>query len=180
MRNSCSASAIESDILNPQTHTFNIKLFGHGSLKSRIILVVVLIVLGILYAFNSDYNLATGSGNLCMVLFLAANVYFPAKRIRLHYGFRTVQPYFNRLLVFHLWLNTAAFIVACVHCYVSRWSNNWLILALFLMGWLTFGGFLMWIKYQPGKVKKGIYLLHTQQLLFFVMIFAMLKGHYVI
>jgi hypothetical protein len=62
---------------------------------------------------------------------------------------------------------------------VSLWSNNWLVLALFIMGWLTVGGFLMWIKYQPGKVKKGMYILHTQQILFFVMAIAMLKGHYV-
>jgi len=70
--------------------------------------------------------------------------------------------------------------VTCIHCYVTLWSNNWLLLALGLMGWLTFGGFLMWIKYPPGKVKKGVYLLHTQQLIFFIMNIAMLKGRYVI
>ena len=133
----------------------------------------------VIYAYSSDYNLATGTGNLCMVLFLAANVYFPAKRIRLRYSFKNVQPVFNRLLVYHIWLNTAAFVTSCIHCYVSLWSNTWLLIALFIMGWLTVGGFLMWIKYQPGKVKKGMYILHTQQVLFFVMIFAMLKGHYV-
>jgi len=163
-----------------KTSTFNLEIFGHGSLKKRAILVSGLVILSILYAFNSDYNLATGSGNLCMVLFLSANIYFPAKRIRLQYNFKNVQPYFNRILVYHIWLNTASFFAACIHCYVSLWTNNWLLLALFLMGWLTFGGFLMWIKYQPGKVKKGIYILHTQQFLFFVMLFAMLKGHYVI
>lgn len=165
--------------MSVKTSTLNLPIFGRGSVKKRIIFVCSLIVLGTIYAFHSDYNLATGSGNLCMVLFLAANVYFPAKRIRLRYGFKDVQPYFNKLLVYHIWLNTSAFVVACIHCYVSLWSNNWLLLALFLMGWLTFGGFLMWIKYQPGKVKKGIYILHTQQILFFMMIFAMLKGHYV-
>ncbi len=140
----------------------------------------MLVLLGSIYAVNSDYNLATGSGNLCMVLFLAANVYFPAKYLRLKYAIKDVQPQFNRLLVWHIWLNTSSFAVACIHCYVSLWSNSWLMAALFMMGWLTFGGFLMFLKFQPGKVKKGFYLLHTQQLVFFMMVFAMLKGHYVI
>ena len=142
-------------------------------------MLVGLAVLAVLYAYMSDYNLATGTGNLSMVLFLTANIYFPAKRIRLHYNLKKVQDHFDRLLVFHIWTNTSAFVVACIHCYVSLWSNNWLILALVIMGWLTVGGFLMWIKFKPGKVKKGMYILHTQQVLFFVMVFAMLKGHYV-
>ncbi|MBF0468009.1 MAG: hypothetical protein HQK61_03855 [Desulfamplus sp.] len=158
---------------------YDIALFGRGPLKKRVMLVSVLSILGIIYAFNSDYNLATGSGNLSMVLFLAANVYFPAKRIRLKYAIKNVQSQFNTLLVWHIWLNTFSFVVACIHCYVSMWSNDWLLAALFMMGWLTFGGFLMWFRFQPGKVKKGMYLLHTQQFIFFNMIFAMLKGHYV-
>ena len=165
--------------MNTTSGSFNLELFGRGSIKRRAIFVACFLVLAIIYAYNSDYNLATGSGNLSMVLFLAANVYFPAKRIRLRYNIKDVQPYFNRLLVYHIWLNTASFIAACIHCYVALWANNWLMLALYIMGWLTFGGFLMWIKYQPGRVKKGMYLLHTQQILFFVMVFAMLKGHYV-
>lgn len=157
---------------------YNLKLFGHGTPKSRVIFIGVFLLLTVLYAYTSDYNLATGTGNLSLILFLAANIYFPAKQIRLRYTFRNVQPYFDRLLVYHIWLNTTAFIAACIHAYVANWANNWLILALVIMGWLTVGGFAMWIKYQPGKVKKGIYLLHTQQILFFVMLFAMLKGHY--
>ena len=161
------------------TGTYRLELFGQGSLKKRAVIIGCFLLAAVIYAYNSDYNLATGTGNLCMVLFLAANVYFPAKRIRLRYSLKNVQPYFNWLLVYHIWLNTAAFVTACIHCYVTLWSNNWLMLALFIMGWLTMGGFLMWIKYQPGKVKKGMYILHTQQILFFIMVFAMLKGHYV-
>ena len=162
-----------------KTGLYELDLFGRGSLRKRAIIIGCFLAGAVIYAYYSDYNLATGSGNLSMVLFLAANVYFPAKRIRLRYSLKNVQPYFNQLLVYHIWLNTAAFVTACIHCYVSLWSNNWLLVSLFIMGWLTVGGFLMWIKYQPGKVKKGMYILHTQQILFFVMIFAMLKGHYV-
>ena len=159
--------------------TYHLKLFGRLPLRKRAPMLVLLAALAVLYAYVSDYNLATGTGNLSMVLFLAANIYFPAKRIRLRYSLKNVQDPFDRLLVFHIWTNTSAFVVACIHCYVSLWSNNWLILALVVMGWLTVGGFLMWIKFKPGKVKKGMYILHTQQVLFFVMVFAMLKGHYV-
>ena len=166
--------------MNPRIGTYNVYLFGTSPLKQKLVRISILVVLGILYAYTSDYNLATGTGNLSMVLFLAANVYFPAKKIRFYYNIKSVQNQFNKLLVFHIWLNTSAFIVTCIHCYVTLWSNNWLLLALGLMGWLTFGGFLMWIKYPPGKVKKGVYLLHTQQFIFFIMIIAMLKGHYVI
>ncbi|MBF0226394.1 MAG: hypothetical protein HQK76_13145 [Desulfobacterales bacterium] len=158
---------------------YKLELFGKGPLKRKVIFIGILSLLGFLFAIHSDYNFATGSGNLCIVLFLAANVYFPAKRIRLYYNLKNVQSYFDNLLVYHIWLNTASFLVACIHCYATIWSNNWLMLALFIMGWLTFGGFLMFIKYQPGKVKKGVYILHTQQILFVIMIFAMLKGHYV-
>ncbi len=158
----------------------NIKLFGQGPLKKRAIYLGIFLFIATVYAVSSDYNLATGTGNLSMLLFLTANIYFPAKRMRIFYNIKGVQILFNKLLVYHIWLNTFAFIAACIHCYFTLWSNRWLMFALFLMGWLTVGGFLMWIKYRPGKVKKGMYILHTQQTVFFLMIFAMLKGHYVI
>ena len=161
------------------TNTNQIPLFGDSPLKHRLILISILAWAGLVFAIYSDYNLATGTGNLSMLLFLAANMYFPAKRIRIHYNIKHVRLFFNKLLVFHIWLNTTAFAVACIHCYITLWSNTWLMIALFLMGWLTVGGFLMWIKYPPGKIKKGMYLLHTQQVVFFLMVFAMLKGHYV-
>ena len=166
--------------MNAKISTFNISIFGKSPLKNKIIFIGIFFIVAVLFAYNSDYNLATGTGNLAMVLFLAANVYFPAKKIRIYYSLKNVQEDFNNLLIYHIWLNTSSFITTCIHCYVTIWSNKWLMFALFLMGWLTFGGFLMWIKYPPGKVKKGVYILHTQQFLFFVMIFAMLKGHYVI
>lgn len=156
-----------------------IAIFGDAPLRNRIIFVIVFCWAAAVFAIYSDYNLATGTGNLSMLLFLAANIYFPAKRIRLHYNPRKTQAFFNKFLVYHIWLNTASFVVASIHGYITPWSNIWLMIALFLMGWLTLGGFLMWIKYPPGKLKKGVYILHTQQMVFFLMVFAMLKGHYV-
>ena len=157
-----------------------ISLFGGEDWKKKALFLSGMLWLGIVYACYSDYNMATGSGNLSMILFLFANTYFPAKRIRLKYRVKSSQKFFNKFLVYHIWFNTASFFVACYHCYISLWSNWWLMIALALMGWLTMGGFLMWIRFKPSRFKKGIYLLHTQQVVFFVMIYAMLKGHYVI
>ena len=165
--------------MTTESYLHTLPLWGWGPVRTRLTYLAVFLVLSFLYAWLSDYNFATGTGNLSMVLFLAANVYFPFKRLLLHYRIKGVQSFMNRLLVYHIWLNTLSFLVACVHCYIALWGNYWLMLARTLMGLLTFCGFLMWIKYQPGHVKKGIYILHTQQLLFFVMLFAMLKGHYV-
>jgi len=165
--------------MTTETYIHALPLWGWGSVPKRLVFLGIFLLLSTLYAVYSDYNLATGSGNLSMVFFLAANIYFPTKRVILYYKIRGVQKNMNRLLVYHIWLNTFSFITACIHCYVALWGNNWLMFALTLMGLLTFFGFLLWIKYQPNRVKKGIYILHTQQIVFFVMIFAMLKGHYV-
>ena len=165
--------------MSNESYIHTLPIWGWGPIRLRVIYLLGFLGCATLYAYWSDYNLATGSGNLSMALFLAANIYFPAKRILLHYKIKGAQAHMNLLLIYHIWLNTFSFFAACVHCYVALWGNNWLMLALTLMGFLTFFGFLMWIKYQPGRVKKGIYILHTQQILFFVMLFAMLKGHYV-
>ena len=113
-----------------------------------------------------------------MILFLAANVYIPAKRLRKRYRFRRVQPYFSWLLRVHCWLNAAAFICSCIHCYTTSWTNPWLQLSLVLMGVLTLNGFIMKLKYPP-RIHKGLYFLHTQQFVFICLLYAMLKGHYV-
>jgi hypothetical protein len=165
--------------MDQKSYTDNISLLGSSSARNKAIFLASAFWFGAIFAIYSDYNMATGTGNLSMLLFLAANIYFPAKRIRLYYKVRGTQEFFNKFLVYHIWLNTAAFGVACAHCYLSLWSNTWLMVALVLMGWLTFAGFLMWVKYPPGILKKGLYLLHTQQIVFFLMVFAMLKGHYV-
>ncbi|MBW2277155.1 MAG: hypothetical protein JRF63_06660 [Deltaproteobacteria bacterium] len=130
------------------------------------------------FAYFSDYNWPTGTGNLCLILFLAANVYIPAKRLRKHYRFRRVQHYFDWLLKSHCYLNTAAFVMALVHCYTTSWANFWLWISLVLMGVLTVNGFVMKLRYPP-KLRKGLYVLHSQQVVFFCLLYVMLKGHYV-
>lgn len=156
-------------LINPQVGTTNKRkisgylLFGLGCVA---------------FAYFSDYNIPTGAGNLSLILFLAANVYIPAKRLRKRYRFRNVQGHFNWLLKKHCHLNTASFVVALIHCYTTSWANRWLWISLVLMGVLTLNGFVMKLKYPP-RFRKGIYVLHTQQIVFLCLLYAMLKGHYV-
>lgn len=126
----------------------------------------------------SDYNWPTRTGNLSIILFLAASIYLPAKWLRKWFHFRGVQVYYAWLLRWHCVLNTAAFVVVAVHAYTVTWANHWLWISLYMMGILTIGGFLLRLKYPP-KVRKGLYVLHTQQIAFVVLLYVTLKGHYV-
>jgi hypothetical protein len=148
------------------------------TVKRRIVGYLVFLVFCVGFAYVSDYNWPTGTGNLCLILFLAANVYIPAKRLRLKYRWPRVQHYFSWLLKSHCYLNTAAFVMSLVHCYTTAWANFWLWLSLVLMGVLTLNGFIMKLRYPP-KLHKGLYVLHTQQIVFVCLLYAMLKGHYV-
>lgn len=129
------------------------------------------------FAKLSDYNWATGTGNLCLILFLAANVYIPAKWLRKRFRFPGVQPYFSWLLRWHCVLNALAFVGGLIHCYTTSWANVWLWTSLVLMGLLTLNGFIMRLKYPP-RLRKGLYFLHTQQIIFCCLLYAMAKGHY--
>ena len=138
----------------------------------------VVIVISFVLTYVTDYNWPTRTGNLSVLLFVAANTYIPANHLRKRFRFRGVQLYYTWLLRWHCYLNTAAFVAACFHCYTTSWANNWLWLSLVLMGVLTIGGFLMRFRYPP-KVRKGLYVLHTQQIAFVLLLYALLKGHYV-
>jgi len=147
-------------------------------IRKKVIGYTIFALWCVAFAYFSDYNWPTGTGNLCLILFLAANVYIPAKRLRRHYRFHRVQRYFDWLLKAHCYLNTAAFVMSLVHCYTTSWANVWLWLSLVLMGVLTLNGFVMKLKYPP-KLRKGLYVLHTQQVVLICLVYAMLKGHYV-
>ncbi|MBL6988536.1 MAG: hypothetical protein ISR65_02085 [Bacteriovoracaceae bacterium] len=126
----------------------------------------------------SDYNLATGTGNLSLMLFFLANTYVPAKFLREAFNLKNVSTFFITYLRWHCNLNIIAFLVACLHAWLTNWVNFWLQVSLILMGWLTFGGFLLKFKYN-AMVKKWVYFLHGQLFLFVILVYALLKGHYV-
>ncbi|MEI8346732.1 MAG: hypothetical protein WCG27_04645 [Pseudomonadota bacterium] len=140
-------------------------------------LITAFVILCILYAYWSDYNLATGSGNLSMFLFILAQVYIPIKRIRLAFMLKD-DAFSAAILRIHCALNVGAFTAVCIHCYVTKWHNTELWISLIIMGWLTIGGMILRYKYPP-TIRKGLYFLHTQDVLFIVLCFCLLKGHYV-
>jgi len=139
---------------------------------------LVVLAISLIVIYITDYNWPTRTGNLCVILFIAANTYVPAKQLRKRLHFLGVQVYFTWLLRWHCYLNSAAFVASCVHCYTTSWTNNWLWLSLILMGVLAVNGFLLRFKYPP-KVRRGLYVLHSQQVAFLLLIYALLKGHYV-
>ncbi|MBF0492787.1 MAG: hypothetical protein HQM15_08405 [Deltaproteobacteria bacterium] len=158
------------------------RYFSSADIRLKTLLILALILACILFAYWSDYNLATGSGNLCMVLFIAAQSYIPAKYLRLFFMLKD-DAFFATFLRVHCWINIILFVAACLHCYVTHWHNTYLWVALILMGWLTFGGVVLRFKYLMDGlhpvVGKGLYFLHTQMVVFFIMCLCLLKGHYV-
>ena len=96
--------------------------------RKRLMWLAIFCTWCVAFAYFSDYNWPTGTGNLCLVLFFAANIYVPAKWLRKRYRFRGAQPYFNWLLRSHCYVNSAAFITAVIHCRTTSWTNNWLFM----------------------------------------------------
>jgi len=141
--------------------------------------LIVFISLCIVFARFSDYNLATGTGNLTVVLFLLANTYIPAKWLKNRFKFKGVAKQFNELLGYHCILNIFGFFSCIIHGYLSHWVNFWLQVTVVLMGFLVVGGFFLRFKFST-KIKKGIYFIHTQQWLFILLLFSLLQGHYFI
>ncbi len=142
-------------------------------------LVIIVFILACIYAWFSAYNSATITGNLCGVFFLLGNTYVPVKRLRYWITRKDISEEMNMLLGFHCLLNITAFFLCVLHCYLSNWVNIWLKASTVLMGWLVLGGFFLKYKYSP-LIKKGVYFLHSQQFVFLVLIYCLLKGHYVI
>ncbi len=154
-----------------------LNFFESAENRLKIILFMAFTILCILIAVLSDYNFATGSGNLTMILFVIAQAYLPARRLRIFFMLKD-DAFFGIFLRVHCWLNTLAFVWSCVHCYATHWHNTYLWIALGLMGWLTFGGMILRFRYPPA-IGKGLYFLHTQTIVFVIMCLCLLKGHYV-
>lgn len=84
----------------------------------------------------------------------------------------------NVVLPLHLVTGFLAFAVGAVHGFTAKGSNLLLWSALVLMGLLVVGGALMRWKWAPASVKKGAYLLHAQQVLFWALLALLAAGHF--
>ncbi len=83
------------------------------------------------------------------------------------------------LMPVHGLAGTLSLVVGAWHAVLMQ--QHWLLwVAMAGMGFLTVGGALLQWKWTPAKVRKGVYLLHAQQLVFLGVIGLLLVGHAVV
>ncbi len=123
-----------------------------------------------------------GFSNLCgkvaAVLFIIANVYFPAKQIARRFTVWTKETadFFRVYLVLHGVLNTIAFCALILHGHYAEEHNYVLQASFILTVFLILQGLIMQYKLAPG-VQRQMRILHTQQALFFVWVALIIIGH---
>lgn len=80
------------------------------------------------------------------------------------------------LMPLHGVAGTASLAIGSAHA--ALMDDHWVLwIAMAGMGFLTVGGALLQWKWTPSKVRKGVYLLHAQQLVFLSVIGLLLLGH---
>jgi len=94
------------------------------------------------------------------------------------YGRDFLKKNMGDMLKTHIKCNIAMYIFAVIHLSNADNGNILLYLAMFIMAWLTIGGFLMRTKFDIHKdVRKHARLLHAQKNLFWLSIILLLWGH---
>ena len=120
-------------------------------------------------------------GIVSMLLFVAANAYYPARLIANNYRPwpRDVAIFFKKYLDIHMWVNIVAFVAMTIHAHFSEERNIFLWASLLVTVWLTFAGILMRSKSFSSDTKKQMRLIHTQQTVFLVWLVLLIVGHVV-
>ena len=80
-------------------------------------------------------------------------------------------------LPIHLVTGLATLVLGIVHGLAEEHGNWMLWTSMGAFGFLTAGGSILAWKWTPAKVRKGVYLLHTQQVLFVATLVLLLLGH---
>ncbi|MGB0652691.1 MAG: hypothetical protein ACPGQL_05775 [Thermoplasmatota archaeon] len=76
----------------------------------------------------------------------------------------------------HAGAGVVALATGLIHGVLMR--DHWTLwVSMGIMGFLVVGGALLQWKWTPSKVRKGVYLLHTQQTLFVALIALLVIGH---
>lgn len=122
-------------------------------------------------------------GYLALIFFIIANLYTPAKWLlkNLIYGRDFLKKNMGDMLKTHIKCNIAMYIFAVIHMFNADNGNILLYIAMFIMAWLTIGGFLMRTKFDINKdVRKHARLLHAQKNLFWLSIILLLWGHAIV
>ncbi|HIJ90558.1 MAG: hypothetical protein OEV89_07300 [Desulfobulbaceae bacterium] len=120
-------------------------------------------------------------GILCLLLFVFANVYYPARLIAYQYRPwpKDIVMFFKKYRELHMSVNIFAFVAMSIHAYFSDERNIFLYASLLVTAWLTFAGILMRSKRFSGDTKRQMRLIHTQQTIFLVWLALLIFGHVV-
>jgi len=121
------------------------------------------------------------TGILSLLLFVVANVYYPARLIAGQFRPwpREIAIFFKKYLDLHILLNLIAFILMTIHAHFTDGRNFFLYATLFVTVWLTFAGILMRSRYFASDTKKQMRMIHTQQVIFYVWLLLLVAGHLV-
>lgn len=80
-------------------------------------------------------------------------------------------------LPIHLLTGVATLVLGILHG-LAEGEGNWLLwTSMGAFGFLTVGGALLAWKWTPANVRKGVYLLHTQQVVFAATLVLLVLGH---
>lgn len=121
------------------------------------------------------------TGILSLLLFVVANVYYPARLIANQYRPwpRDIAIFFKKYLDIHMWMNVIAFVMMTIHAHCTDGRNIFLYASLLVTVWLTFAGILMRSKKFSGDTKKQMRMIHTQQTVFYIWLVVLIIGHLV-
>lgn len=78
----------------------------------------------------------------------------------------------------HLVSGVATVVLGTWHGLLVEEGNVVLWGSMVLFGFLTLGGAVLAWKWTPASVRKGVYLLHSQQIVFLVTLAALIGGHF--
>ncbi len=118
-------------------------------------------------------------GFVCLLLFVFANAYYPARLIANQYRPwpKDIAIFFKKYLDLHMSINIIAFIAMSIHAHFSDERNIFLYASLLVTVWLTFAGILMRSKSFSSDTKKQMRIIHTQQIIFLVWLVLLIFGH---
>ena len=130
---------------------------------------------------GTDVWLSEVTGMLALLLFVAANAYYPARMIANQYRPwpRDIAIFFKKYLDIHMWLNVIAFVLMTIHAHFTDGRNIFLYGSLLLTVWLTFAGILMRSKKFSSDTKKQMRMINTQQTFFYIWLMLLIIGHLV-
>lgn len=119
-------------------------------------------------------------GYIALIFLLISFGYVVLKRLIASYPERFRRRFsLKRWLVVHEWSAFGFTLCAILHWYYSTAGNTLLHLSLVVTLWLSLAGFMLRQRLLRGKARQSLRLLHSQQLLAYLLIVLLIVGHLV-